>query len=440
MIIINPSHHIQQKSIEDCFMKRTDQKRTFKLKTCEEALKQFLDATSITALGHEEVILEEAVGRILAIDFVSEVNIPEENRTVFDGYAVMSADTKEATLKKPVVLRVVSKLFPGDVPKEILSGQASYTATGASIPKGADAVVKVENTRLLRDTIEILSPLQTDENIAQAGEDVKKGSLIFKSGHFLRPQDVGLLAEMGRRSVKVFKKPRVGIISVGDELVALSKKYPLKIVNNYALIVSCLVTEYGGIPQLFGIVPDDIDKIKDVISVAFKKTDLVATIAGCSVGPKDLVPDAINQLGKPGIVFHGLKLSPGKVVGAGVVDGKPIVMLPGHIVSTYAGFYLFLIPLIAKYSGFDPEKLITVVKARMEKNVKAKLMANFLRVNLINVNGEYVAKPVSGGSSRLSTLMNSNGFAIIPRGKGVKKGGVVEVVLYNSYELTHLTS
>ncbi|MCK4953125.1 molybdopterin molybdotransferase MoeA [Candidatus Bathyarchaeota archaeon] len=421
-------------------MKREDQKRIFKLTTCEKALKQFLDATSITPLGHEEVALEEAVGRVLAVDFVSEVNIPEENRTVFDGYAVMSADTKEASLKKTVVLRVVSKLFPGDVPQEILSGQAVFTATGASIPRGADAVVKVENTRLLREEIEILSPIQTNENIAQAGEDVKKGGLIFKSGHFLRPQDVGLLAGMGRRSVTVFKKPKVGIISVGDELVSLSKKNPLKIVNNYALIISCLVTEYGGTPQLIGIVPDDLDKIKETISMALKKTDVVATIAGCSIGPKDLVPDAIKALGKPGLIFHGLKLSPGKVVGAGVVEGKPIVMLPGHIVSTYAGFYLFIIPLIAQYSGLNTENLITVVKARMEKNVKAKPTANFLRVRLINVNGEYVAKPVSGGSSRLTTLMNSNGYTITPRGKGIKKGSVVDVVLYNSYELTHLTS
>ena len=420
-------------------MKRKDQKRTFKLKTCEEALKQFLDATSITPL-HEEVLLEEAVGRVLATDFISEVNIPKENRAVFDGYAVMSDDTKEASFKKPVVLKVVSKLFPGEFPNEIMSGQVVYIATGAPIPKGADAVVKVENTRLLRDSIEIFSPLQTNENIAQVGEDVKKGSLILKSGHFLRPLDVGLLAEMGKRSVKAFKRPNVGIISVGDELVALSKKESFKIVNNYALIVSCLVTEYGGTPQLFGIVPDDVNKIKESISVALKKTDLVATIAGCSVGPKDLVPDAINHLGKPGIVFHGLKLSPGKVIGAGVVDGKPIVMLPGHIVSTYAGFYLFLIPLIAKYSGLDPEKLITVIKARMEKNVKAKPMANFLRVSLINVDGEYVAKPVSGGSSRLTTLMNSNGYTIIPRGKDIKKGSIVNIVLYNSYELTHLTS
>lgn len=421
-------------------MKREDQKRRFKLTTCEQARKQFLDAASIIPLGEEEVGLEEAIGRILAVDFVSEVNIPEENRAVFDGYAVRSANTKEASIKNPVVLRVVGKSFPNEVPHEVFSGQAVYTACGAPIPRGADAVVMVENTRLHQEEIEILSPMKTDENVAQAGEDVKKGVQMFKVGHFLRPQDVGLLAGMGMRYVKVFKKPNVGIISVGDELVSLSKKNPLKIVNNYALIISCLVTEFGGTPQLFGIVPDDLDQIKEKISIALKKTDVVATIAGCSVGPKDLVPDAIKTLGKPGLIFHGLKLSPGKAVGAGVVEGKPIVMLPGHIVSTYAGFYLFLVPLIAKYCGLDTENLITVVKAKMEKNVKAKPTANFLRVQLINVNGEYVAKPVSGGSSRLITIMNSNGYTIIPRGKGIKKGNVVDVVLYNSYELTHLTS
>jgi len=375
---------------------------------------------------------------VLAEDIISEVNIPEANRAVSDGYAVRAEDTKDASLTNPTKLKVLGETFPGEAPLEITPGQAVYVACGAPVPKGADAVVMVENTRLLRDEIEIYFPLKTGENIALAGEDVRDGSLVFKRGHVLRPQDVGLLAGIGRTFVKVRRKPKVGIISVGNELIKLSKEEPSRIANNYALIFSGLVSELGATPILIGIIPDDMVEIREKISEVLEETDLVVTIGGCSVGQRDFVPEAIDSLGEPGLVFHGVKLSPGKVTGAGIIHNKPVIMLPGHIVSAYAGFYLFLAPLIAKLLGISQDALFPAIKAKMVDRVKARPTASFLRIRLSSIDGESLAKPILGGSSVLTTLTDSNGYAIVPEGKGIEKGETVNVTLYSKHEFAHL--
>jgi molybdenum cofactor synthesis domain-containing protein len=420
-------------------LQRKDLRRKFKLTTIEKAINQFGEVKHIKPLGSEEVALEESIGRVLAADVISRVNIPKEDKAVFDGYAICSADTLDVSNENPVMLKIVSETFPGEVASELSSGQTVFTACGAPMPKGADAAVMVENVRLLGDKIEVRFSVKSGENVAPAGEDVKKGDLLLKVGHLLRPQDVGLLAELGMRSVMVFKKPKVGIISVGDELVKLSEKEPDKIVNNYALIVSGLVSEFGATPELFGIIPDNLGQIKRAISEAVKKTHIVTTISGCSVGPKDLVPDAINALEEPGVIFQGVKMSPGKVMGAGIVKGKPVVMLPGHIVSTYAGFFLIVAPLIAQYSGLGKTFPFQVVKARITQDVKAKPTAGFLRVRLTSTNGEFEANPVHRGASVLTSLVDSNGYTIVPLGKGLRKGTNVKVVLYDRYEFAHLT-
>jgi molybdenum cofactor synthesis domain-containing protein len=406
----------------------------------EEAFKRLTSSISARRLNPEKITLEEADGRVLAEGIVSEVNIPSVNHAVFDGYAIRSADTEGAQINKPVVLKIVDEAFPGEKPLEMRSGQTIYNACGGPLPLGADAVVKVENTRLRGKKIEVCFPLNFGENVALAGEDIKCGEPIFGRGQLLRPQDVGALAGLGLKHVKVFRKPKVGIISVGDELVLSREKDPFKIVNNYALIISFLTSELGGDPYLYGIVPDDLELIKEKISEAAKETDIIATIAGCSVGKKDFVPDAIQALDDLGIVFHGIKLSPGRVIGAGVVKGKPVIMLPGHIVSTYAGFYLFLGPLIVRFSGSKTKGYFPIVKARLAQKVKRKPTATFLRLHLARVDGEYKANPVHGGSGRLTTLISSNGFTVVPRGKGLDTGSLVNVVLFDRYEFAQIKS
>jgi molybdenum cofactor synthesis domain-containing protein len=417
-------------------MKRKDMRRTFKLIPHEEALRRLMRAAPVKPVRHEEIALEHSIGRVLAEEIKSRIDIPHKRRAVFDGYAIRSVDTRNASLGAPVALKIVGETFQGSSScKMISSSEAMYAACGATVPDNADALIRVENTRLFGDKIQILSPAEPNQNITRIGEDVKKGDLILRKGYPLRPQDVGLLAGIGMRHVRVFKKPKVGIISVGDELVKSGRKR--KIANNYALIVSALVSELGGHPKLLGIAPDDVDQIKRIISKAVEEMDIVATIAGCSVGVKDLVPDAIEALGGR-IVFHGVKLSPGSPMGVGTVRGKRVIMLPGYIASAYAAFYLLLAPMITKLSGLAVESPLPTVKAKITHNVKTKPVATFLRVRLKRINGEFFAEPVRGGSSHLSTLVNSNGHAIIPPGKGLNESDSVDVTLYDRHEFLHL--
>ncbi len=230
-------------------------------------------------------------------------------------------------------------------------GEAVYVACGAPIPKGAASTVKVEETRLNGDQIQVLRPIKPGEGIIPLGDDLKDGALILGKGQVLRPQDLGLLASVGLAKAEVFKKPTVAILSGGDELIRQTQKNPEKIANNYALVIAGLASELGASASMLGIMPDSMDKVQAKIGEALAQADIVVTIGGSSVGVKDFVPDAVNALGKPGVVVQGVLLRPGAVSGFGVVDGKPVVMLPGHIGSCIAGFYLFAAPLISQYTG-----------------------------------------------------------------------------------------
>lgn len=418
-------------------MQRADQKRIIKLTPYDEALEKLFKMKQIKPVSYEVVSIEKCVGRVLAEDITSEVDIPPTNRALVDGYALRSEDTLEASPKNPVTLRIVGKLYPWSLSTDarLSRGQAIYVTCGAPIPLEADAVVKVENTVLRDGEVEIRRVVKAGDNVAPAGEDVKKGSLILESGRVLRPQDAGVLAGIGVRTVKVFKKPRVAVIATGNELFELSKRDPTRIVDNYALIISGLIWELGGIPIRLGISPDDLSEIKRKISEAVEVADIIVTIGGCSVGEKDLVPDAINSFGKPGVIVHGIRIKPGKVAGFGVVEGKPVVMLPGLISSTLAGFYLIVAPLISLYSGLNKDNLPFIV-AQMGQDLQAETrpLHRFMPVRVKRVDEKLVAEPVIGGSGVLSKFIESNGFILIPPKKALKKGEKVKVTLFSKEE------
>ena len=411
--------------------------KTFKLISLEEVSCRLSGVPTARLSVHEMVSVENSVGRVLAEDVVSKVNIPDRRIAVFDGYAVISSDISSALLDNPVTLKIVGETFSDTTsPRTLSPGAAVYTACGAPVSDAGDAVIKVENTRLMGGHVQVISPLEPGKNIALVGEDVKKGDRILAKSSILRPQDVGLLAGIGLRSVKVMKKPKVGIISVGDEL-AKSRKSG-KISNNYALMISGLVSEICCDPRLLGIATDDLGQIKKAISKGVEKMDVVTTIAGCSVGVKDLVPRAIKDLGGS-ILLHGVKLSPGTPMGVGILKGKPVVMLPGYIVSAYAAFYTLLAPIITNIIGLTTEKFFPIIKARLTHDVRGKQVSTFMRVRLRSLDSGFSAEPVRGGSSRLSTLVKSNGYTIVPIKKELKKGELVDVVFYDMYEFSRFS-
>jgi molybdopterin molybdotransferase len=423
-------------------MNRPDIKRLPKRQNPFDAQKQLLDAVRSNVASTERVPLQDALGRVLAQDAVSNINIPDYDKTFIDGYAVNPQDTLGASTSKPAVFEVVGKLFPADYPTDLQIGacEVVYVACGAPIPKGAGATVKVEETRLKEGKIEVIRPIQPGEGIIPFGDDMKKGDLLLKKGQMLRPQDTGILASLGLTCAEVTKKPKIAIISGGDELIKQCEKTPKKIANNYALVVAGLASELGAEAEMSGIMADTLEKVTEKIASALADADIVVTIGGSSVGVKDFVPDAVNALGKPGVVVQGVSLRPGAISGFGLVNGKPVVMLPGHIGSCIGGFYLFVAPLISHYLGLSGDGLLPKLTAELEEDLETGPQFRFQLTHIKRVDGKLLAEQVEGGSSALTTIVKSNGYTIVPPHTTLANGSKVDVYLFGKLELPQISS
>jgi molybdenum cofactor synthesis domain-containing protein len=315
-----------------------------------------------------------------------------------------------------------------------------YVACGAPIPKGADAVLRVEYANVGNGTIVVKVPLEPGRNICRTGEDLRKDELAVRKGRVIRPQDIGLLVALNRERVKVVSKPRVAILSVGDELTEPFRKTQNKTINNNAFIVSSLVQYFSGEPVLLGIARDNIEDISRKIASTIENVDVFITIAGCSVGIRDYVPDAIRSLGEPAILFHGVALSAGKVSGFAVIHGRPIVMLPGHVGSTVAAFYLLVTPLLNKLQGLGFKDTLPTVTCALDEAIKTKPSVDLvLPVKVYREERYYRAIPLKKPLSVLKNLSDANGYAIIPGGKVLAKDATVDVKLYGGLEFNSLS-
>jgi len=401
----------------------------------DEAVKKVVTTVNIKP-ELEVVPIHEAYGRVLAKDIISGVDIPPSDISHFDGYAIRAEDAVHASVASPVSLKVIGRIYPGEKGERgVNPGEAYYITTGAFLPESADAVIMVEATAIVeKDVIKICKTIRPGENLIPAGEDVTKEKTVFKKGHVLRAQDVGFLAVLRIGKVKVFRKPVVAIISSGDELINhMEENEPLKTVNSHSLMVSKLIMEAGGVPVELGIVSDNLIKIREKIEGGLKKADIVLTIGGCSVGEKDFVLRAINLIGKPGVIVHGIKRKPGRVSGVGVINGKPIVMLPGLIQSTIIGFHVLALPLIRLASGLPATNLLLTLRAKIAEDVAFKKFIPFQQVTFVKMNREkdqVIAQPIIGESNLISIPVKASGFIVTPGHKPViKKGEEVQVHL-----------
>ena len=311
---------------------------------------------------YQYVPIEKALGRVLAEDIYSTINNPQRDIAHFDGYAIKFNDVARASPKKPVRLRIIGEIYPGEIKDlRIDNGEAVYVATGAFIPQGADTLVPIERVSVFEDFIEIVHPPPMKEwHIIKSCSDFSKGDLIIKRGRVLRPIDIEVLKYIGIEYVKVLRRLKIGILSVGNELV----------MNRAELVQGkCISTRYllleGFLKTLnvetlnLGIVKDDLDQIKNKITESLDKIDILVIIGGASVGKKDLVHKAIESLDNKGVIFHGIKVKPGRQTGLGVVYEKPIVMLPGLIQSTYVGMHIVLGPLIERIQNINEQSSYT---------------------------------------------------------------------------------
>lgn len=384
----------------------------------------------VKTLSAEKVPIVSSLGRVLAEDVYADLNIPGFDRSAMDGYAVIAEDTFPARSDQPVLLEVIADLPAGYRTAEVLrKGKAVRIMTGAPLPQGADAVVMVEDTKEEKDRVGVFRKVDPAENVSFAGEDVRKGELVLKEGSFVRPAEVGMLAALGKENVMVRRKPTVGIISTGDELIESGGTLEEgQIYDSNSLALSSQVAKCGGTPRRLGIVRDKkeqlISKLQEGLSF-----DILLLSGGVSVGVYDLVKEVAEEAGVK-ILFWKVAVKPGKPTFFGTRDRTLIFGLPGYPVSSMLNFENLVKPAI--YAMLDRKERRIQVEANLESSVSSKGgRRNFVRVKLVRERGEYRAIPApSQKSGVLKSMVWADGFIIVPEETDeIKKGEKVQVQL-----------
>lgn len=402
-----------------------------------DAQRILLQALATLVPQTETLPLEQALRRVLAEDLISAEDLPSQARSTMDGYAVRAADTFGATDSMPCYLNVTGQVQMGQSPRgTVEQGSCHAIPTGGLLPQGADSVVMFEHTVAVDESlIEVVKPVGEAANLILAGEDIRCKELALGAGKRLRAQEIGLLAGLGVQEVKVVKKPRVGILSTGDEIVDFKIKPPAgKIRNINSLALASQARNAGAKVTDYGIVADDYQIFLDALALAASENDLVLFSGGSSVGVRDLGEKVISALGNPGVLVHGVKLRPGKPIIIGLCDQTAVFGLPGHPVSAMVCFDFFVRPAILKISGQqnDPLALGESLRASLSRNINsAPGRLDVVRVSLKTIEDKLVATPILGKSGSISTLSRADGYFIIPEdSQGAYQNSPVEVYLY----------
>jgi len=392
----------------------------------------FLNTLRIKKLKAVVVPLHSALNRVLAEDIIARENLPRFDRSAVDGYAVRAEDTFEASQFKPKTLRITEEDGVG-------SKQAKQVWTGNPIPKGANAVVMLENTKPINGEVQVWVSVTPGENISKKSEDVRKGEVAAKAGTRLKPQHLGLIAALGIAEVKVVERPKIAILATGNELVEIGgKPGEDQIFEVNRLILSALCRELDAEPVDLGIVKDDEDEVLGKLKIGFEMADVVMTSGGTSVGVSDIVPEVVNTIGKPGVIVHGVAMRPAMPSALAIVDGKPMIILSGNPVAAMIGFEVFARPLICRMLGLEKEERRLTVKAKITRRVSTVLgRKTFVRVRVLQRNGEFFAEPISArGSGIISTMTKANGYVVVPENReGLEEGEAVSVYLFDNVEV-----
>ncbi|MEK6753394.1 MAG: gephyrin-like molybdotransferase Glp [Chloroflexota bacterium] len=402
--------------------------------------------------------VSSALGRVTATDVFAPHPLPDFQRTTVDGYAVRAKDTFGATDSLPAYLNLIGEVPMGDSPSfEIGAGQCALIHTGGMLPNGADAVVMVEYSQTIRrgdsrsrpfgeeqrtgaspaptHEIEIFKSVADGENIIRIGEDVAQNQLVIPKGTQIRPAEIGGLMALGFTSVSVAKKPRVGLISTGDEVIdpaQTPRPGQVRDINSYTL--GALVEKSGGVAVRYGIFGDSFQLLKEAAAKALSECDVVIITAGSSASTRDMTAEVIRQLGEPGVLVHGINTRPGKPTILGVCNGKAVIGLPGNPVSALVNGYLFVVPVIEKLLGALPRPRATI-QAKLTVNLSSQAgREDWWPVKLVVSRQSsvvsYLADPIFGKSNLIFTLASADGLLRIhPDATGLSAGELVEVVL-----------
>ncbi len=391
-----------------------------------EEAKRVVEANIKPITRVEAISIDDASGRVLAEDIVATLSIPPFDRAAMDGYAVKAKDTFNAGQFSPKVLNLIATLQAGETPqKRVNTGECIQIATGAMMPRGADAVVMVEDTESENNRIKVFKSAYPKANVAKRGEDIREGEPVLKHGFVLDAGRIGVLASQGLSQIKVYEKPKVAVLTTGEEVVEVGQKLQrghIYDINSYT--IASVVKANGGIPLRLGIVGDDTEELKAAITKALK-SDLVVISGGSSVGERDLLVSVLQDWGE--ILFHGVQVKPGKPTIFAMMQGKPLMGMPGYPTSCLINTYLFLLPAIRKMARLLPRRGETV-EAKLSRRVPGSVgRRQFLTVKIEG--GEAI--PVFKESGAITSIAEADGYIEIAENIDLlEKGEPVTVTLF----------
>lgn len=395
----------------------------------DEALERI--AARVRPLPVEEVALDQALGRVLAEPIASEVDVPAFARACMDGFAVRAQDTFAASSYDPVSLQVVGTVLPGQPgePPAVGAGQTVRIMTGAPLPPGADAVVPVERVEVRGERVRLVAPLPPGKHVARRGEEVRAGEALLAPGRRLRPADVGLLASVGRARVRVHRRPRVAVLTTGDELVEPGRPLPpgRTYESNGALLAAC-VRACGLEPRRVGPVRDGREPLGAALDACDE--DVVLTTGATSAGQEDVLPALVAERGE--LWFRGVDVRPGHPVAFGRVGERLHALLPGNPVAAWVCFHVLARPALRMLEGEPPERALVAPRRRRGRLV-AKVTSSAGRTDLVRVtiDDEGGVAPLAGGSAALLSASRASGLLRVPRAlEGLEAGAEVWVEEY----------
>jgi molybdopterin molybdotransferase len=373
----------------------------------------------------------DALGYFSATDYFAPFSIPSFRKSLVDGFAVRSKDVLGASPANPIPLKIVAKLKIGmEYGGKLQPGEAVYVPTGGVVPSGADSVVMIEFTQIHNDEVFIYKDVSNGENLLEIGDDIKANAQILKKGEEITPQKIALLRAFGIKKLSLFDKMPIGIISTGDELVDSGELKSGKIydINGYALYAECKKTFLN--PRFYGIVSDNKTQIKQTLEKAIAENEIVLLSGGTSKGSFDFTVNTINEIGKPGVLIHGLHLSPGKPTVFGIVNKKLVVGLSGNPLASFLTFKYVVLSLIRKKLGFIAHEHYTL--AELTANVPSrKGREEFIIVKLSERHKKFFATPLFSESAFVSPFIEGSGIITVPlMSEGLLKGKKVKVQLW----------
>ena len=409
----------------------SDQEQFLHVLDRDEAERRFRAAIDSSPRGRENIPIELGLGRVLAADVISPVDVPSFDRANVDGFAVVSDNTFGASEEAPRTARLIEEtIHTGVVPRTALrSGMAMSIATGGMMPRGADAVVMVEHAHVRGGDLLVTRAVTPGSGVSFAGTDITTGETVLRRGQWLTSRDTGVLAAIGVARVDVWRKPIVAILSTGDEIIAPGEPMAAaKVYDSNAQILSDAVRELGGEPLRLGIVGDDVDALRGRLHQAIAAADVVLLSGGTSKGAGDISYRVVAELRDPGIVAHGVALKPGKPICLAATHGKPVVVLPGFPTSAIFTFHEFVAPVIREQAGRHAESPATV-QARLAVKVNSEIgRTEYLLVSLVETTDEngatsLAAYPMGQGSGSVTTFSRADGFTTIGRHHEIVEAG-----------------